>query len=85
MEKKRFKPNVKPAPNGFFKANVMLQSFSGSVGKIVMAEIIDEVEVRLLSNSSLVLYDKSWKPSSYNDGWYEKFALIDEITFFSFN
>ncbi len=88
---KKFDPKVKKELNGYYKVNCKIYPYGMDyipkkaneiypLGKVVMCEIIDEIEVKLISTMK---NDESWKASDYKDGWFEKFELADQISFFS--
>ena len=86
---KKFKPNVKPCNNGFYKVNYEVpcdrdyQPYLNKMGKIVMAEILDENKARLISTEK---HDPTWKLSSYkNLGWFEKTVEVKNLNFYSPN
>ena len=86
----KFIPNVKKTPSGYYKINCKIYPYGMSyvpkknneiypLGKIVMGEIINDVEIRLLSNKQ---HDLTWKISPTKVGWFEKYELVDEVTFY---
>ena len=82
METIKYKPSVKPTPSGFYKVNCNIFPDGKQKGKIVMAEIVNEIECRLLANKK---HDDTWIKSTYKKGWFEKAELIENVIFFNLN
>lgn len=86
MEKtiiKKFKPSVRRAPNGKYKVNctIMPAGSSQSKGKIVMGEILNLTEVKLMFPIKL---GDDWKPIQYKGNtWYFKIEQISNLTFYN--
>ena len=86
-EVKMYKPKVRQQPNGFYLVNCTIKcndfspQYQGKKGKIVMAEVINETELRLIFPGK---NDETWKPSPYKGlGWYEKIEKVNLVTFYN--
>ena len=80
-EVKKFNPMVRKAPNGKYKISCTIKPSGESKLKIVMGEILNLTEVKLMFPKKL---DNAWNPIEYKGRtWYFKIDKVNNVQFFN--